>query len=132
METIEQRALKLRRELGLSQIEFAKVLSLSHGSISRWETGRDPISDQNIKMIILSFNVREEWLRFGEGDMFDIDNNDPLISEVVELMKKMSPEERQVVLNYVRWYASQQQTLTGKEAPPEKGEEDALYPRENF
>jgi transcriptional regulator with XRE-family HTH domain len=125
--TIYERVYALRKSLGLTQVEFSEKLKLAHSIVSRIETGAVPLTDKNISLICLIFHVREEWLRFGEGDMFDIDNNDPLISEVVELMKKMSPEERHVVLNYVRWYASQQQTLMGKEAPPEKGEEDTLY-----
>jgi transcriptional regulator with XRE-family HTH domain len=130
METIEQRVLKVRKELGLSQTEFASILSLSHGSISRWETGRDPISEQNIKMIILTLNVSEAWLRTGKGEMFDPVNNDPLIKEVVELMSKMDEPERLVVLNYVRWYTGQQQTLRDKtmEAAQDAGEKRRPHP----
>jgi hypothetical protein len=78
------------------------------------EKGKNPLTEANLRLICLTFNVREKCLRFGEGDMFDLEGNDPLISKVVELMKKMSPEERQMVLNYVRWYVSQQEVLSGK------------------
>jgi hypothetical protein len=67
------------------------------------------------------FGVRETWIRNGEGEMFEPLGNDPLINEVVDLMTKMDEPERQVVLNYVRWYVSQQQSLRGD--PPETANE---------
>jgi transcriptional regulator with XRE-family HTH domain len=122
---MQDRVKTLRKSLGLTQVEFSEKLKLAHSIVSRIETGAVPLTDKNISLICLIFNVREEWLRFGEGDMFNLADNDPLINEVIELMKKMSPENRQVVLNYVRWYASQQQSLTDDATPPAKREEES-------
>jgi hypothetical protein len=38
----------------------------------------------------------------------------------MELVEKMEEAERQVVLNYVRWFASEQRTLAGKAPHPVK------------
>jgi hypothetical protein len=53
--------------------------------------------------------------------MFNLTDNDPLINEVITLMEKMSPEDRQVVLNYVRWFFSEQQALAGQASVPPAG-----------
>jgi transcriptional regulator with XRE-family HTH domain len=108
---IHDRIKILRKSLGLTQVEFSEKLKLAHSIVSRIETGSVPLTDKNISLICLIFNVSEEWLRTGEGDMFNLTDNDPLIKEVIELMQKMDEPERQVVLNYVRWYNSEQQTL---------------------
>jgi transcriptional regulator with XRE-family HTH domain len=126
---IQDRVKILRRSLGLTQVEFSERLNLAHSIVSRIETGSVPLTDKNISLICLIFGVREAWLRNGEGDMLDLTDNDPLVKEVIELMKKMDEPERQVVLNYVRWYASEQQTLAGTATPPAR-EETATFPLE--
>jgi transcriptional regulator with XRE-family HTH domain len=125
METIDMkipdRIKTLRKSLGLTQAEFSEKLKLAHSIISRIENGFVPLTDKNIALICMIFGVRDTWLRNGEGEMFDPIDNDPLINEVVKLMKKMDEHERIVVLNYVRWYVSQQQSL--REAIPEPAPE---------
>lgn len=34
-----QRVVSLRKELGLSQVQFAELLAVTQGTVSRWESG---------------------------------------------------------------------------------------------
>jgi transcriptional regulator with XRE-family HTH domain len=127
METIEQRVAFLRKKaLGLTQTEFAGRLGLKHSVVSQWEVGITPIKEKNINLICHIFKVNEDWLRQGTGEVFKAED-DPILQEIMELLEKMDEPERQVVLNYVRWYVSQQQSLRGEtpetanEAESEKG-----------
>ena len=68
----------LRKTLSLKQGEFAQRIFTTQGHISDIENGRKELSDRTIKLICLEFDVNEEWLRTGEGDMFkenDIDSS---------------------------------------------------------
>jgi transcriptional regulator with XRE-family HTH domain len=123
MNNIHERIREIRKSLNIKQGDFAKLLGLTNAAVSMIESGKNPLTESNLRLICMIFNVRESWLRTGEGDMLDFTDNDPFINEVIELMQKLSQEEREVVLNYVRWYASQQQALVGKHTaePPTAG-----------
>ena len=118
---MKERIAVLRKKLGLNQAEFGEKIGLTYSAISAIEIGKNPLTDANIKLISLTYGISEEWIRHGVGDMFNPANNDPYILEVVTYMQKMDEPERQVVLNYVRWYVSQQQSLRGE--PPETAQE---------
>lgn len=61
---------EVREAKGLSQADFAKMLNLKRNSISLIEVGKRNPSDRTIVDICNTFNVSEEWLRTGEGEMF--------------------------------------------------------------
>ena len=53
----------IRNTLNLTQIEFAKKIGLSHGSLSEIENGKTSITERTILLICSTFNVNETWLR---------------------------------------------------------------------
>ena len=60
----------IRKELGLTQQEFAVKTDISYGFYIQLERGAKSITDRTIKRICDHINVSERWLRFGEGRMF--------------------------------------------------------------
>ena len=79
---------ELRKELKLSQDEFAKKLNIGRSSIANYESGaREPISSV-IALICKTWNVNESWLRNGEGKMFvEVSRNDELQKLIENSMK---------------------------------------------
>ena len=69
MTTTNQRIKEVRLKLGLSQAKFAESISISNGYIAAIELGNREVNDRLIKLISATFNVRENWLKNGEGDM---------------------------------------------------------------
>ena len=67
---MNERIRELRKELGLSGEKFGAKIGLKKVAISQLETGRSNPTDQTIMSICREFNVSEEWLRNGTGDMF--------------------------------------------------------------
>ena len=61
---------EVREAKGLSQADFAEMLNLKRNSISLIEVGKRNPSDRTIVDICNTFNVSEEWLRAGDGEMF--------------------------------------------------------------
>lgn len=67
---MNQRILELRKSLNLSQTDFGEQIGMKASSISDIENNRVQISDRTIIAICSKFNVNEEWLKFGNGNMF--------------------------------------------------------------
>lgn len=67
--SLGERVKKVRKEQGLTQVEFAKILSISNTFISRVELGKEKPSDTLVKLICKSFDLNYGWLVHGLGDM---------------------------------------------------------------
>jgi transcriptional regulator with XRE-family HTH domain len=64
--------LKLVREsLNLTQDAFGKRIGSARNTIANYETGNRTPSNAVLTSICKEFNVNEEWLRTGEGEMFN-------------------------------------------------------------
>lgn len=76
---MNDRLKKLRKALDLTQQEFADRIGVKRNSLANYETGRNTPIDAIIVSICREFNVNEEWLRTGSGDMFlPVDRNEDL------------------------------------------------------
>ena len=60
---MKDRVLKVRKEAGLNQEDFAKKINLTKNYISLIETVNRVPSDRTISDICREFHVNEEWLR---------------------------------------------------------------------
>ncbi|HAX58720.1 MAG TPA: XRE family transcriptional regulator [Eubacterium sp.] len=67
---MNERIKQLRKELGLTLEKFGERIGLRKSSLSQIENGVHGVTEQLIKSICREFNVNENWLRTGEGEMF--------------------------------------------------------------
>lgn len=83
---MKDRIRKIRKENKLTQKEFAERLGIKQNTVASYEIGRIGISDSVIVSICREFNVNEEWLRTGIGDMdnFPKDETAAIVSELLE------------------------------------------------
>lgn len=65
---MKNRILKIRKENKMTQDAFAEKLGLSKNFVWMLEKGERVPSDRTISDICREFNVREAWLRTGEGE----------------------------------------------------------------
>ena len=68
---IGDRIKKLRKDLNMTQTEFANRIGSVQNTITGYESGRRNPSSPVIALICKEFDVQEEWLRTGEGEMFN-------------------------------------------------------------
>lgn len=61
---------ELRSHVGLNQTDFGARIGVRQSTIAGWETGQRIPPDSAIVSICREFNVSEQWLRTGEGEMF--------------------------------------------------------------
>lgn len=82
----------LRNVLNLTQQSFADRLNVSRNNIAGYETGKRSPSDAMTTLICKEFNVNEEWLRNGTGEMFNpIPEEDEVALYVGELLQPDNP-----------------------------------------
>lgn len=109
---MNKRIRAVRVNAGLSQESFAKRIGLTKNYVSLVETGDRNPSDRTILDICREFNVNEQWLRTGEGDMMQelsrkemlsmyasqvINGDDNFQKALVEFICTRSPEEIAVI-----------------------------------
>lgn len=106
---MKSRIKELRTELKLTQQGFADKLGIKRGGVANYEIGRNEPSDSVISLICREFNVNEEWLRNGTGDMFlPINRN----ADIARLTKQLLNEESDSFKNR---FISMLSNLTEKE-----------------
>ena len=81
MTTIGERLKALRKELKRTQIDFGGRIAVSQGHLTAMENGKRDVTDKTVKVICMEFNVNEEWLRTGEGEMF-AETDDTILAEL--------------------------------------------------
>lgn len=87
---MSERLKKLRKALDLTQQEFADRLGIKRNTVAQYEIGRNEPIDAVIISICREFDVNEEWLRTGKGDMFlPLDRN----ADIARLTKLLLNEE---------------------------------------
>lgn len=90
---MNERIKELRDALNLTQQDFADKLGTSRGNIAGYETGRRSPSDAVVSLICNKFNVNEEWLRSGSGEMFKERLPGDEVAAYVEDLLDHKPEE---------------------------------------
>lgn len=106
---VHHRLRLVRKALNLNQIEFAKQIGLTQTSLSMIEVGNNTLTDKNIKLICATFNVSEQWLRNGKGEMF---NASPYAKELGDILETLTPETQRYLLTMARELLSLQEKLS--------------------
>lgn len=115
---MNERIKELRKTLGLTLEKFGERVGVTKVTISRIENNVNSVTDQMFKSICREFNVNEEWLRDGSGEMFIIPE-DETAALVSDLLEDSDNEFYQSILEVVRTY--QQLSPTSQEVLREFG-----------
>ena len=127
---METRIKKIRKELDLTQQEFAERIGVKRNTVATYEMGRSTPSDSALSLICREFNVNEEWLRSGTGEMFKASPTevlDALAEEyglthedyvLVEKFVNLKAEKRAAVVDYVLQAAAAMQSEGADPAVP--------------
>lgn len=98
----------------MNQADFSSALGIGQSTLAMMEVGKREISDRHIKTICAIFNVNEEWLRDGIGEMFvETDKSvistlateydlDALDQKIVECYLNLGTLQRKVIKDYLR------------------------------
>lgn len=144
---MKERLKALRKELRLTQQEFADRVGISRGNIGAYEVGKNAPSDAVISLICREFHVNEEWLRTGNGEMFVEETPDEefmrmakavasgdteadrMIRRTLMYFYEMDDLGRKTLLNFVKYISGNDEPSGGTEHFPATPEElEEKYP----
>ena len=115
-----ERIKSIRKTLGLTLEKFGDRIGLKKNSVSQIENDRNNLTEANARAICREFNVNEEWLKNGTGEMFAISEeeevadlvsdlledgiNNPLfgiILDIIRTFNELSPESQKIILEFI-------------------------------
>lgn len=113
---MKERVRLIRKALNMTQKEFANSIGLkSSSAIGNIELGLIDLSQRNIELICNKHNVNENWLKFGDGTMFNeisLDDefdllvgslyaeNDKFKKNIIRAMLKLTDEDWIVIKKF--------------------------------
>lgn len=130
-----ERVKEVRKVLNLTLDKFGEKLGVTKTTISRIEKGVNNLTDQMAKGICREYNVNEEWLRNGTGDMFAPEPSDELQALVkrygltaadrtlIEKFLALKAESRNAVIHFIEDVATALTSDGMYEEVPDSGDE---------
>mgnify|MGYP001851320742 FL=1 len=102
---MNERIAIIRKKEGMTQEAFAKEMGISKNYMNLIENNKKNPGDRLISDICRRFNVNEEWLRTGEGEMFNpVPNDDDVSALVLELLEDEDDVFHAMVIKMMRKY----------------------------
>ncbi len=100
---MKDRIKQIRKAAGLTQYEFGERLGYAPSSAASWEKKDAQMPpDTTILLICKTFHVREEWLRTGEGEMYE-QNAHTILDQLAEEYR-LGPAGRMIVDAALKMY----------------------------
>jgi len=101
-----ERFAAVREKIGIKQAEFAEALGISRPTIAGLEKGYAKITERNIKTVCQVYNINENWLKTGQGAMFNtaFSQADPINEdeeELIRMFRKLSLQTKRTILEIV-------------------------------
>lgn len=110
---MNERIKELRKALGISQEKFGARIKISGASVSKIESGENNPSEQTLSLIIAEFDVSEDWLRNGVGEMFKASSSEAerlvkkykfpdIVKKLLKVYEGMNEAQQEAVLEYAQ------------------------------
>ncbi len=95
MDTINERIKYIRKDLKMSQKDFGEKIGLKPNSLSDIETEKNSVTEQTLKAVCREFNVSEQWLRKGKGEIYKF-----VQTEIATIIGEKDPKAKQAIIDY--------------------------------
>lgn len=115
MDIVLERIMSLIPEKHGAKKEFAESLGLPSNVISDWLAGRNKSYQRHVYRIATAYHVSPEWLK-GETDEKEnpvVPNEDAEAAEFYELLKSLTPQQREIIFNNIELMRKQNKQREG-------------------
>jgi transcriptional regulator with XRE-family HTH domain len=109
--TVNERIKEARVALKMKQIDFAKAIFVSNGYVAELEHGHRIVNERIIHLIAMVFGINEEWLKTGEGAMFN-KTPEQKMERIMSLFNELNPYFQDYALKQID-QLTELQKLTG-------------------
>ena len=96
--SIGNRLKQIRKALQMNQTDFGARINLSQTTIGQYEKETRPITERVISQLIAEYNINEEYLRHGTGEMF-VSHRADIVAELAAKLQ-LTASEQQLLLAY--------------------------------
>ena len=112
---MKDRIREIRKNNKMNQAEFGARLGVKGNTIGNYELGLRNPSDAVIFSICSEFNINEEWLRTGKGDMYiiPIEEDAEIISKLIEKDNPIYDLVKDIVRKYKKLDLKSKKVLEG-------------------
>jgi len=107
---VNQRIKQVRNAIGLSQAKFAGRMAISSSYLAEIELNKKEATERVIRLLAVEFNVSDNWIRTGEGEMFNAEM-DAQIATIVSLFKSLSQNFKSCAVNQMQELANLSSTI---------------------
>ena len=99
---MNERIKMIREHYKLTQDEFGKRIGSARNTIANYESGNRSPSNSVVLSICREFNVNEDWLRDGTGEMFRAEEENSIIAKATMLLGEKDPRFEAFIDTYSR------------------------------
>lgn len=105
---INERIEMVRKDSGLSMEKFGNRIGVTRSSIHMIENGTNNPSRQTVDLICREFSISKDWLETGEGDMYDLPEDEDLA--LFEDFRKTHSISMETAKKAIKYYMSLDET----------------------
>lgn len=118
---MKNRIKQIRKEAGLTQVEFGSKIGVKGNTVTNYETGLRNPTDAVILSICREFNINEEWLTDGIGEMKKTagrklsgylseiaTGDDEFIQNLIEVYMELDPTSKEALKEIAKKMADKQ------------------------
>lgn len=103
---MNERIKELRKTLGLTLEKFGERLGVGKTAINKLEKGERNVTEQMRKSIIREFDVSEDWLLYGKGEMFVTHSHDEEVAMYTQdILDDENGEIAKLIKNFIVTYS---------------------------
>lgn len=123
---MKNRIKQIRKEAGLTQVEFGSKIGVKGNTVTNYETGLRNPTDAVILSICREFNINEEWLTDGIGEMKKTagrklsgylseiaTGDDEFIQNLIEVYMELDPTSKEALKEIAKKMADKQKKSGG-------------------
>lgn len=101
---MRKRLREIRKKLGYTQNEFGERIGITGSTVSDIERGKLSLTERNISLICEKLGVNKNWLKNGEGEMFDTYNlpEDEITRALASIETSNYENVKSLLLKYVQ------------------------------
>lgn len=97
---MKDRIKALRKALGITQQKFADSIGVKQNTVAQYEIGRNEPIDSVFNLICKEYNVNENWLRNGNGEMFNtLSRDEETMKYVAQILSDEDKPLKSMFLN---------------------------------
>jgi len=111
MSSVNARIKELRKTIGLTQAKFAERIAVSKTYLGEIENHVKNANERVLRLIFSEFEVSEQWLRTGEGEIFREDG-DIYAVKAKEIVQSLSTPLQMCALNILEGLAELNDTTS--------------------